>query len=222
MNNKDYWDRKIIEWEDSMAQKENVPFIERLASLLRGPLLKHRSEVSMNILSRFVKDRTVLELGCGSGYFAFELLEKGKAKHITGIDISQNAIVRARGIASKRQLTDKITFLEGDVTSKSFPEVDVTIGLGFLDYLSPEEIRSLFQNMKSPYFLFSFADKSISLLRYIHKFYMLSQRCSKHFYYSQDEIAGYIGKEYGELQFLTDRKMSFTCIVHNLRLSSAT
>ena len=77
MNNRDYWNGKIIEWEDSMSEKEGVPIIERLASLFRGAL-RHRSEMSMNILGRFVKDKTVLELGCASGFLAFELFEKKK------------------------------------------------------------------------------------------------------------------------------------------------
>jgi SAM-dependent methyltransferase len=218
-SNKHYWDRKIIEWEDSMSTGRNVPLIERIASLFRGPL-KFRSQLALNILDSFVQNKTVLELGCGSGYFAFKLYEKSNTKHITGIDISRKAIIRAGQIASERQLSDRFTFLEGDVTSKSLPEADVTLGLGFLDYLSPEEIRSLFSNMRSPYFLFSFADRRISLLRIIHKCYMLSQGCSNHFYYSQKEIAGYIGNGYGGIHFLNDRKMSFTCIVHNIPLSS--
>jgi len=220
MDNKDYWDSKIIEWEDSMVQKERVSFIERLASFFRGPL-KYRSQLSLDLLERYVRNKTVLELGCGSGYFAFTLFEKCGTKHITGIDISQKAVERASRIAAERQLTAKFSFFEGDVTSKTLPEVDVTIGLGFLDYLSPEEIQSLFRNIRSPYFLFSFADKSISLLRYIHKCYMLSQGCSKHYYYNKNEMAGYTGRKYNELQFLNDRKMSFTCIVHNLGMPSA-
>lgn len=198
-----------------MSQKENVPYIERLASFFRRPI-KHRSKMSLNILDRFVKDKTVLELGCGSGYFAFELLQKSKVKHVTGIDISHNAIVHAKKIATERQLSEKITFLEGDVPNVTLPEVDVTIGLGFLDYLSPEEIKLLFSTMRSSSFLFSFSERRVSLFRYIHILYMLSQGCSKHFYYTRDEIAGYIGKEYRDMQFLCDRKLSFACIVHNL------
>ena len=216
MNNKEYWNRKIIEWENSMSQKkENVPIIERLASLFRGPL-RHRSEITMKILHRFVKDKTVLELGCGSGFFAFELFENSKTKHITGIDIAQNAIKRAKKITAERQLTDKFTFIEGDVASVTLPEVDVTIGLGFFDYLSPEEIKFLFRNIRTSYFLFTFAERKVSLLRYIHMCYMSLQGCSKHFYYTKNEIASYIDKEYRDVQFLSNRKLSFGCIVHNL------
>jgi SAM-dependent methyltransferase len=220
-SNRDYWNRKIIAWEDSISQKENVPLIERIASLFRQPL-KFRTALALNILNGFVKDKTVLELGCGSGYFAFKLFEVSEMRHVTGIDISRRAVERASQIASERQLTDRFTFLEGDVTTKILPEADVTIGLGFLDYLSPEEIRLLFKNIRSPYFLFSFADKRISLRRYIHKCYMLSQGCSKHYYYDQNEMSAYIGKKHGNTRFLTDKKMSFTCIVHNVTRSSCT
>ena len=94
------------------------------------------------------------------------------------------------------------------------------MGLGFLDYLSPEEIKSLFGNIRSSYFLFTFAERRVSLLRYIHMSYMLLQGCSKHFYYTKNEIASYIGKEYGDVHFLSNRKLSFGCIVHNLPLTT--
>jgi len=215
MNNREYWDRKIIEWENSMSQKEEVPFIERLASLFRRAL-KHRAEISLNILNDFIKDKSVLEIGCGSGYFAQKLIEQCKIKHITGIDISRYAVERARKISAERQLTDKCAFIEGDVNSVTLPETDVTIGLGVLDYLSPEDIKSLFKNMKSPFFLFTFAEKKVSLSRYFHICYMFSQGCSKHYYYTKNDISGFIDKKFCKVQFVNDYKISFGCIVHNL------
>ena len=71
MNIRDYWDKKILVWEDSMSKNQkNVPPIEKFASLFREAL-KKRSEIIMNMLHSFVQGKTVLELGCGSGFFAF-------------------------------------------------------------------------------------------------------------------------------------------------------
>ena len=216
MNIRDYWDKKILVWEDSMSKNQkNVPPIEKLASFFREAL-KKRSEIIMNMLHSFVQGKTVLELGCGSGFFAFELFEKVKPKHFTGIDIAQSAIMRAQKIAAEKQLADKLTFIEDDGASIKLPEVDVTIGLGFLDYLAPEEIKSLFRNIRSSSFVFTFSERRVSLLRYIHMCYMSLQRCPKHFYYTKNEIASYIGKEYGDVQFFSNKKISFGCIVHNL------
>jgi len=218
LNSKTYWDKKIIEWEDSTREGSSVSFTERLASYFRKPL-KFRTEVCINILKPFVKDKAVLELGCGSGFFAFELYERCKPKHVTGIDISRNAVGRANKIASDKKLTDKFEFLEGDVSCITLPEADITVGLGFLDYLTPAEIKMIFNNMKSNYFLFTFPKKTSSLLRYIHIFYLWSQKCPKHYYFTKDQISYCLGSKYGNIQFLNDKRLSFGCIIHNLPVS---
>ena len=216
MNNKDYWNRKIIEWEDSMKQKANISMIETLASYIRKPLIQARSEISLQMLDKHVRNKHVLELGCGSGFFAFELYNRCNPKHIAGIDISNNAIERAQKIASNNRLTNKITFLKGDAIFTKQPQADITVGLGFLDYLSPEEIKTLFENISSPYFFFSFVEKKISLLRYIQICYLWSQRCTDHYYYNKNEIRDYIGNKYNKIKFFNDRRLSFACMVHNL------
>ena len=221
MDNKGYWDKKIIHWEDSTRSGAQVSFIERLASCFRRPL-KFRLELCMTILAPFAEGKTLLELGCGSGFFAYELYDRAKFRHITGIDISRNAIERAREVCGKKRLTDTFTFLEGDASSLALPETDITIGLGFLDYLGPEEISSLFKSMKSRYFLFTFSERKISLVRYIHMLYLWPQRCPKHFYYTKKDIDNYIGKKHGEIHFLGSRKLSFGCIVHNFPVKNST
>lgn len=217
MNNKEYWDKKIIEWEDSIRGGD-VSFIERVTSYFREPV-KFRAEICLNILEPFVRDKTVLELGCGSGFFAFKLYGRGKAKHITGIDISGNAIKRAQKMSRDKKLTDIITFIEGDAISIELPQTDIMIGLGFLDYLTLEEITSLFDNMKSKYFIFDFSEKKFSLLRYLHILYLWTQKCPKHFYFTKDEIIDCISRKHSKTQFLNDEKLSFCCIVHNLPIS---
>lgn len=215
MNSKGYWDNKIIEWENSTRKFRGVPFIEKFASRFRQPL-KHRLNVSLDILQPFVKDKVVLELGCGSGFFGFELYNRLKPRHITGIDFSSKAIERAQKIAREKNLTDKFEFLEGNITSAALPQADITIGLGLLDYLTSEEIKNLFDRMKSSYFLFSFAEKKVCIRRYAHILYLWSQKCPKHFYYTKKEITNCIGNKYGGYQFLGGKKMGIACIIHNL------
>jgi SAM-dependent methyltransferase len=215
MDIKEYWDKKIIEWEDSMRGGSDVSFIERLASYFREHLY-YRSALAMEMLIPFVKGKTVLDLGCGSGFFSFELYDRARPKHISGIDISLRAISRAQAIAEEKGLSDIFSFFEADAASISLPEADYTIGLGFLDYLTLREIHSLFERIRSRYFLFSFAEKKMVLFRYIHILYMLLQRCPKHFYNTKKEIRQSIGGKYDNVQFLNDKKMRITCIVHNL------
>lgn len=215
MDSRQYWDKKIIEWEDSINGNQHISFVERIAAFFRQPL-KARSEICMALLVSFAGGKSVLDLGCGSGFFSFELYDKAKPKHIFGIDISGQAIRRAQKICKNRGLDNFLTFLEGNAALMDFPETDIVIGLGFLDYLTAEEIRSLFQRIKGRHFLFSFSEKINSPMRYIHMLYLLSQRCPKHFYYTKDDIVGCAGDVGGEIQFLNDDRLSFACIVHNL------
>ncbi len=217
MNSKDYWDKSIIEWENSMRGQRVDSFIEKLAAPFRI-FVKHRAEMCLNILKPFAEGRRVLDLGCGSAFFDFLLYDQAKPKHITGIDISGNAVQRARAMAEARNLTEKFTFIEADGAITGIPEADITVGLGFLDYLTLVEVKKIFNNVKSQYFLFSFCEPRFSLLRYVHILYLLFQRCPKHFYYTKAEIQGCIPDKFDKIHFINDKKLSFACIVHNLHL----
>ena len=192
-----------------------VSWMERLASSFRKHLY-YRSALAMDLLVPHVEGKTVLDLGCGSGFFAFELYDQARPKYISGIDISGPAVGRAQAIAKEKGWSDKFSFKEGDAASVSLPPADFTIGLGFLDYLTLEEIHSLFERLPSPNFLFSFAEKKVVLFRYMHELYMLLQRCPKHFYNTKTEIRASIGPRFHDVQFLNHKKMRLTCIVHNL------
>jgi len=220
MNSESYWEKKIIEWENSMQSKRNISFIEKLASFFRKPV-KFRTEMCLKILEPLAREKTMLELGCGSGFFAFELYEKSKPEHIIGIDFSDNAIRRAQNIALRKNLANKFTFLKEDAVNFTFPPADVTFGLGFLDYLSLVDIKRLFDNIKSEYFIFTFVERKFSLMRYFHVLYLWSQKCPKHFYYLKNEIISCINDRFQNVKFLNDVNLSFGCIVHNLPIAKS-
>jgi len=215
MESRQYWNNKIIEWEDSMKKGIDVSLVERLASRFRKPL-KIRMEMCLSLLKNFGKNKKILELGCGSGYFAFKLYKESKPKQIIGMDISHNAIERAKEITKELGLSKSIKFIEGDVSSINLPKSDITIGLGFLDYLNAEEIKTLFKNMKSNYFLFTFSEERFSILRILHIIYLISQKCPKHYYYKKENIRTLIGDKYSNVKIISNSKLSFGCIIHNL------
>lgn len=91
---------------------------------------KFRDKVLRHWLSGLVRGRSVLELGCGEGHLTQAVL--GEAKSITGIDISDVAIDRAR--------TRKISnakFIRSDFLQASFEGYDVITAIECLYYLSP-------------------------------------------------------------------------------------
>lgn len=215
MNSRDYWDKKIIEWENSMQGQRVDSFVEKLAAPFRI-FVKDRNEMCLNILKSFAGGRTVLDLGCGSAFFDFLLYDQAKPRHMTGIDISGNAVQRARAIAQAKGLTGEFTFIEADGAITEIPAADITVGLGFFDYLTLAEVKTIFDNLKSGYFLFTFCEPRFSLLRFVHISYLLSQRCPKHFYYTKTQVQACVPGKFGKVHFINDRKLSFGCIVHNL------
>lgn len=215
MDSKQYWDDKILVWEDSQKQPGRAPLVERLATRFRGPLVE-RTRLAFEALDPFVRGKTVLEVGCGSGYIALELAAKLAPARIIGTDFSARAIERASKMAEEKGLADQVTFQQSDAISAAGTEADLTLGLGLLDYLSGEDLTRLFASMKSPYFLFSFAERVPTLRRLLHVLYLKSQHCPKHFYYTEAEMRSFIGDRFGQVHFVRTRPLSFGCMVHNL------
>ena len=216
MDSREYWERKIVEWEDSQRGGSQVSLVERLAARFRGPL-EMRQQLARQLLAERIEGARILDLGCGSGYFAFELFAGGAPSHVHGIDISAAAVARARVLARERALEERTSFSEGDVVALELPESDVVTGLGFLDYLGLEEIEALFARLQGRSFLFTFPERVLSLWRLLHVLYMRSQRCPKHYYFREAEIRRCVGDGHGTLTFFRDRRLPFGCIVHNLR-----
>jgi len=215
MDSKQYWNDKIVDWEDSVRDPGDVSAVERLAARFRRPL-RVRSQRCLELLAPRVEGRHVVELGCGSGFFAMELHRRGSPSRIDGFDFANQAVDRARQRAADAGLADRLVFGRGDVVRDTFPAADITIGLGLLDYLSLSQIRALFDGLRSPQFLFTFAERTPTVLRQIHRVYMWSQRCPVHYYYSRAELAEALGQRWGELHFYSERGMSFGTIVHNM------
>lgn len=215
MDSKGYWDKKIIEWEDSMSGGVHISPIERLASKFRKPL-KVRRDMCFELLRKIGKDRSILELGCGSGFFALKAFKEIQPKRIIGVDISRNAILRAKKMKDEMKLSGNIEFVEGDTSSMKFPEADIVVGLGFLDYLTPAEIKDLFNRINGKPFIFTFSEKKFDILRFAHIAYLISQRCPKHYYYTKKEIRDLIGRAHGDVKIISNKELRFGCIVHNI------
>ncbi len=215
-----YWNEKIIEWEDSMIGRRNVPFIEKIASFFRKPL-KYRSEMCCSLIKPFVKGKRILELGCGSGYFALHVTSESLPDSYIGLDFSERAINRANILVEERFGRNNIFKFEvSDITRGDLQEADITIGLGLLDYLRKDEIANLFERLNSRLFLFTYSEKKMSLYRLFHIIYLRTQNCPKHFYFKKKDILECCRKKFPDVYFVNDFRLSFGCIIHNLNISS--
>jgi magnesium-protoporphyrin O-methyltransferase len=65
---------------------------------------------------------TLLEIGCGVGYLHQSLLEQG-ASTAVGIDLAPRMLSEAESRAAERQLTGRVSYLEGDFLEIDFLEI---------------------------------------------------------------------------------------------------
>jgi SAM-dependent methyltransferase len=73
-----------------------------------------------------VADRTVLDVGCGIGDLAIEVVARG-ATSGTGYDLSSKAIEEARKLATSRGVGDRMRFEVGDGAKLDLPAADIVV-----------------------------------------------------------------------------------------------
>ena len=71
-------------------------------------------------------DRTVLDVGCGIGDLAIEVVARGGASG-TGYDLSPKAIEEARKLAASRGVGDRMRFEVGDGAKLDLPAADIVV-----------------------------------------------------------------------------------------------
>lgn len=86
--------------------------------------------------------QSVLDLGCGEGYCARELKQRGAGDYL-GIDLAQNMIEIARAQEEKEKLG--IEYIIGQVTDFIPPrQFDLCIAVFLFNYLSVEDMKRVF------------------------------------------------------------------------------
>src|SRR5215204_2857653 len=73
-----------------------------------------------------VTDRTVLDVGCGIGDLAIEVVARGAASG-TGYDLSPKAIDEARRLAASRGVGERMGFEVGDGAQVDLPAADIVV-----------------------------------------------------------------------------------------------
>ncbi|HEY8518346.1 MAG TPA: methyltransferase [Candidatus Binatia bacterium] len=82
----------------------------------------------------------VLDVACGSGVYGFAVLDKVPGARLTSLDWP-NVLERARRIAEKRGLADRVTWLGGSAFDAPLPEgkFDLVLASHFYHHFSPEQ-----------------------------------------------------------------------------------
>ena len=172
---KEYWENSILDWEDisyGTAEAKPVSMVERVAHYFRGPV-RHRPVVALQIVQK-VKPARVLELGCGSGRLAFNLVTSAGVGHVTGVDISEHAVKFANERVKSLGMADKLTFVASSIADLNFDAYrpfDFVLGMGLTPYLREDEFTRLFQSIQGTSFLFDVHPKGITFQNFSHAVY---------------------------------------------------
>ena len=201
-----YWNNWILEWEKiSYEGRRPQGIVERLASRFRS--VKQRMDNALTILSPLVRGRTILDLGCGSGIFDRFLIHAG-AVDVWGIDFSNSAIERAKERAAELKINDKCHYECAAITEANFPRTDITVALGLLDYLAPNEVIAVFRKTESQYYLMSFLQRKLSISMVLHSFYTRYRKVPVVKRYRASQLREFLAKA-GKTGYSIDDSKSF-------------
>lgn len=205
-NQKNYWNKFIIDWDKSVYNSDpcGLNFVEKIATRFRRPL-QVRHAFALECLSKIISEKLVIELGCGTGRLALDLFDAG-ARRVIGIDISDFAIEEA-----KKRFTDanvppsQYEFLSRDIGSFNLGEFgyDVIVGLGVLQYLSEDELKSILSKCKEDtMFFFEFHQSGFTLSNILHFTYrFLKKLPGVNFPPYKTLSKFYLGRMFGEYGF---------------------
>jgi len=157
-----HWEDNILAWDEDRYGRELAPAdaLARAAKLPSGSV-RFRLGAALAHLRRHVRGKRVVEIGCGTGRLAPELMEAGAASYL-GIDIAANAIAEARIRTDRAGFGDRVMFQQGDVAGLRPLSADLVVSLGLISRLSRAEIDHLFAIGRSADFLHSVAEWRLS------------------------------------------------------------
>ncbi|NJN79529.1 MAG: methyltransferase domain-containing protein [Anaerolineales bacterium] len=157
-----YWEEHLESWEASAYFKEGqqkATWWDRLSTVFRGDAMYVRMNTALELIKPHIHGKTILDVGCASGRFAFQMLEAG-AQKVYGTDISNEAVAFANKRAQELNLQTQLDFSTADVvqTNTSLPQVDVVTALGVIEYFNAEDMSAFLSNLRTKYILLDFPD----------------------------------------------------------------
>lgn len=158
----EYWKEHLLSWEASAYYKDTphkANLWDRLATLFRGNAMYVRMNAALELLKPHITDMTVLDVGCASGRFAFQLLNAGAFK-VIGVDVSPDAIQIADTHRIQAELEERLDFSVADVVhlDTPLPKSDLVTALGVIEYFDSQAMSAFLGNLRTKYFFLDFPD----------------------------------------------------------------
>lgn len=191
-----YWEKHLQSWEASAYYKEgqqNANWWDRLSTFFRGDAMYVRMSTALELLAPRINGMTVLDVGCASGRFAFQMIKAG-AQKVYGTDISNDALELAKKRSIELGIRDKVDFSAMDVVQPNspLPRVDLVTALGVIEYFNADEMSAFLGNLQTKYFLLDFPDpgrKKEFPTWILRQVYIRVNRLHGIFLYTLDEFA---------------------------------
>ncbi|HDP93891.1 MAG TPA: class I SAM-dependent methyltransferase [Candidatus Aminicenantes bacterium] len=114
--------------------------------IFRKPALACRFDATFRLL-KDIRDKHILDVGCGSGIYCIEIARRGG--RATGVDIAGEMIELSRENAGRAGVADRCTFVQMDLSEfcESSTPFDALIAIGLFDYISPEKQRGVLERL---------------------------------------------------------------------------
>ena len=177
---KDYFDDIAVEFDNIYDVKGS--FLTKILDKVFRKSLYERVPYAVSEC-RPLKDKTILDIGCGSGRVSFLLAKEG-AK-VTGIDYSENMIELAKKYLKTLNLD--IDFFTSDFMT-DFPEnrkYDISMAIGVFDYIQdPTPFLSKTQKITNEKIVASFPAK-FNFQSSLRKVWLSTRNCPVYFYTEQ-------------------------------------
>lgn len=157
-----YWNDHLKSWEASAYFKEgqqNANWWDRLSTIFRGDAMYIRMNTALELIQPHIAGKTVLDVGCASGRFAFQMIKAG-AQKVYGTDISNEALELATRRGAELGMQDKLDFSALDVVQPNtpLPQVDIVTALGVIEYFDAKDMAAFLGNLRTKYILLDFPD----------------------------------------------------------------
>lgn len=128
----DYFDRKIRRFDD--IYRDDKPLLMSVVDRIFRASVIARFNLAFEILGDLT-DKTVLDVGCGSGRYVFEAIRRGASRTV-GIDAAAGAVDMAAKTASEIGVGDRVEFLRTNFLDfASAQKFDIVLAVGYFDYI---------------------------------------------------------------------------------------
>lgn len=156
---KRYWEANITKWSDlyldiSHGHEEIIgptwvrSLYMKLIFPMESRLMKQRYLKTIEFINMYCTPQSmVLDIGCGTGLFTVELLNRGAS--VKAIDFSESALqaTQENVVANAPLFKGKVEYFLADVSRKNIPKGDIALAMGVAPYI--HEIDEFYRNILS-------------------------------------------------------------------------